>query len=111
MKMFGHPVHMMLVHFPAALIPMDLVCSFIAWKTGDRSFVDASFYAMSGAAAVGWLALLAGAFDLIGMAERHPAAVAKALIHGGINGAVIASYTVLAFVAYNHYPDLNPNGM
>lgn len=109
MKFLGHPIHVMLIHFPSALFPMDLVCSFLAQYTGTPSFVDASFFAMAGGVLLGIAALITGAFDIIGVAEEKPLALKKALIHGGINATVIIAYCLLAFRAYRVYPELVPD--
>lgn len=53
MRIFGHPVHMMLIHFPAALLPMDLFCSIVGYFRGDHSFATAAYYAMAGGVALG----------------------------------------------------------
>jgi uncharacterized membrane protein len=106
MKLFGHPVHMMLIHFPAALLPMDFICSALAHYTGNTSFVDAAYFAMIGGVLVGALAIITGTIDLIGIVESKPTSVKKTLIHGGINATVIIAYSVLAFRAYKAFPDL-----
>jgi len=106
MKIFGHPVHMMLIHFPSALFPMDIVCSIINYYTGKSGFVEASFYAMCGGTLVGWLAMGFGVFDLLKVYESKPSVMKYALIHGGINGTVIMIYTILTFIQYKNYPVL-----
>lgn len=106
MKILGHPLHIMVIHFPSALLPMDFVCSLLGHYTGHASFIDASFFALAGAVIFGGLAIITGAFDVIGMAERKPGAVKKALIHGGINGSVIIGYSVITFRAWKQFPDL-----
>ena len=109
MKILGHPVHIMLIHFPSALFPMDFACSILAFYTGNTSFVEASFFALAGGVLIGCLAIATGAFDLIGVAEEKPLALNKALIHGGINLTVVIAYSVLAFQAYKAFPDLQPD--
>jgi uncharacterized membrane protein len=109
MKVFGHPVHIMLIHFPAALFPMDLVCSVVGYITKEFSFVQASFYAMVGGAIVGCGAIITGTFDLLNVINEKPSVVKKALIHGSINGTVVVIYIVLTFVAYKSYPQLEPD--
>ncbi|MCW3107349.1 MAG: hypothetical protein JWQ09_1855 [Segetibacter sp.] len=105
MKFLGHPVHLMLIHFPAALFPMELVCYFIFYKTGNASFSNASFYAMCGGVLLGWLAILTGAIDLIRI-KNNGILQAKALIHGFINSTVVITYSVLAYILYRYYPNL-----
>lgn len=109
MKILGHPVHMMLIHFPSALLPMDLICSVLGYYTGMTTFVEAGFFAMTGGVTLGILAIVTGAFDLIAVAEDKPLALKTALIHGGINTAVIMGYSILAFRAYREFPDLVPD--
>ena len=105
MKFFGHPIHVMLIHFPAALFPMELACYFIFYKTGDPSFGNASFYAMFGGAVLGWLSIITGAIDLVNIKDSG-ALQAKALIHGTINTIVVLTYTILASMIYKVYPNL-----
>lgn len=107
MKLFGHPLHVMLIHFPSALFPMDFVCAAIAFYTGNILFAHASFFALAGGAVLGWCAVLAGLFDLQHVMERHPNAMKKALVHGGINTTVLIAYSVLAGVAFKKYPEIS----
>jgi len=111
MKIFGHPVHIMLIHFPSALFPMDLACSFIAYYFGILSFAEASFYAMTGGVMLGALAIVTGFADLLITAEKRPDLVSKIVVHGGINTVVVIAYSVLAFIAYKHYPELRPDSL
>jgi len=109
MKIFGHPIHVILIHFPSALFPMDLVCSVLAWNHGPQSLADAAFYASAGGIVLGWLAAIAGAFDLIPVVKNKPTSVNKALIHGSLNTVVVLGFTVLVFISYKHYPHLGPD--
>ena len=111
MKVFGHPIHIMLVHFPTALLPMELLFSAINYFNGDLSFLDASFYLMSAGVILGWTAIVFGTFDLINIYENKPEVMNKALVHGGVNTAVICVYTVLAYMQYKNYPLLEPDGV
>ncbi len=106
MKILGHPIHLMLIHFPAALFPMELIFYYIYYRTNNVSFADASFYGMSAGAIFGWLAILTGTIDLIMIKESQNEAKAKALIHGFINATVVFVYSILAYVLYKKYPDL-----
>jgi uncharacterized membrane protein len=111
MKILGHPIHIMLIHFPSALLPMDLACSALGYYTGNSSFTDASFFAMAGAVLFGSLAIITGTFDLLGLIEGKPHALKKALIHGGINATVIIAYSILAFRAWKQFPELTQDGI
>lgn len=111
MKLFGHPIHLMFIHFPAAFFPMDFVCSLIYRYTGVQSFADASFYAMSGGAMLGWIAVIFGTFDLLTVLEKQPDVMKKALLHGGINIVVIMVYSVLAYAQYKQVSWFQPDGI
>ena len=111
MKILGHPVHIMLIHFPSALLPMDFACSALGYYTGNSSFTDASFFAMAGAVLLGFLAIITGTFDLLGLIEGKPLALKKALLHGGINATVIIAYSILAFRAWKQFPELTQDGI
>ena len=106
MKIFGHPVHLMLIHFPSALFPMDLMCAFLADYTGNDSFRYAAFCAMTGGVVFGWLAAIAGMLDLGKIAGSKQSSVKKALIHGGINTVVLIVFTLFVMMAFKKYPQL-----
>src|SRR5882672_2161075 len=106
MKIFGHPLHVMLIHFPAALFPMDFVCSLFGYFYKDFSFTQASFYAMMGGAVLGCVVVITGTFDLLSVVNEKSSIVKKALVHGGINSTVVIAYIVLAFIAFKKSPDL-----
>jgi uncharacterized membrane protein len=109
MKLFGHPLHIMLIHFPSALFPMDLVCSVLALYYGSGLSL-ASFYAMIGGTVLGALAIVTGALDLIPISNRRPELVKKILLHGGINSLVVIVYSLLAYLAYTKFPHITPDG-
>lgn len=106
MKILGHPVHIMLIHFPSALFPMDFVCSVLYFYAGEPPFAYAAFYALAGGVLLGWLAAVFGLFDLVKVSSGHPAALKKALVHGGINFVVITVYTLFAYAVFKNYPQL-----
>lgn len=106
MKLFGHPIHMMLIHFPSALFPMDFVCSLLTFYYGVNTFINTSYFSLIGGVVLGVLAIITGAADLIGIVNNKPSVVKKALIHGGINTLVISAYSILAFSAFKQYPNI-----
>ncbi|HTA26967.1 MAG TPA: DUF2231 domain-containing protein [Bacteroidia bacterium] len=108
MKVLGHPIHMMLIHFPSALFPMEFVCYCIYYFTGQVSFAQAAFYAMAGGVGLGWVAVLFGAIDLIKIPADKTEVMKKALLHGSINTTVVIIYTVFFYSLYKKYPMLPP---
>lgn len=105
MKVLGHPVHMILIHFPSALFPVDLMLSVFGFFTDQSVFYVAAFYVVIIAVVAGWLAVMAGAVDLMQLQENEPV-LRKALIHGAINTCILMVYSVLAYSAYRRYPEL-----
>ncbi len=106
MKLAGHPVHVMLIHFPSALFPMDFACTLLAAYTGNTAFILSAFYAAAGGVIAGWLAVLTGCIDLLTVAKDKPNSLNKALLHGSINTTVLIGYTVFVFLSFRHYPEL-----
>ena len=107
MRFFGHPIHIMLVHFPAALFPFELLCAFLGFYTGEKTFASASFFAMTGGVILGWIAIVFGVLDLLKVVKEKPDAVKTAVIHASINTCVIIVYTVLAYSKFKVYPAIN----
>lgn len=107
MKILGHPFHIMLIHFPSALLPMDVVCAFLSWYYHSTSFAAASLYAMAGGVLVGCLAIVTGTLDLIKVSYTRQELLKKVLIHGGINTLVISAYAVFTILAMKHYPEIS----
>lgn len=108
MKIFGHPLHIMLIHFPSALFPMELVCYGLYWYTGQPSFGTAAFYTLSGGVVLGWLATVFGAIDMIKIPQSKPEVLKKALVHGSINVSVVIVYTVFFAKLAGMYPQIQP---
>jgi len=109
MKIFGHPLHVILIHFPSALFPMDLVCSIFAYNGGPASLTQAAFFASAGGVLLGILAAVTGALDLVPVVRDKPRSAGKALIHGGINGTVVIGFFITTYMAYKQYPAVAPD--
>jgi uncharacterized membrane protein len=106
MKVFGHPVHMMLIHFPAALLPMDFLLSFFAYYTGDSSLLAGAFYCLVTSVAIGALAIVTGIIDALRIEKDGKQAIATALIHGFINTIVLVFFGIFAYKAWQQYPEI-----
>lgn len=83
-RMFGHPVHAMLVHFPSALFPMTLVLQTISLLRHDPSFALAGFYTLVGGLIGGGAALSFGIIDYFKIETSNPA-WKKASLHAICN--------------------------
>ncbi len=106
MKFFDHPVHAMIIHFPTALLPMDLVLSYLAYFYKQESFTNAAFYCLLGGVVSGYLALLTGLLDLVYIPKKKKAAIGSGLMHGFINGTVVLIYSIFLYKVWQSYPDL-----
>jgi uncharacterized membrane protein len=107
MKIFGHPLHMMLIHFPTALLPMDALFSFLAYYNKDSSFLLPAYYCLIAGVVGGGLALITGLIDLLLIKKDDKAAIATALIHGFINGMVLIFYGIFAYRSWQLFPQLS----
>jgi len=104
MKLLGHPVHPMLIHFPTALLPMDFVLSLLYYNTGNINFGLAAFYCLVGAVLTGYIAMIAGIIDMTAIPPAQKTAMGGALLHGFINGLIIIIYTIIAYKTWQVYP-------
>ncbi|HWI90466.1 MAG TPA: DUF2231 domain-containing protein [Flavisolibacter sp.] len=104
MKILHHPLHVMLIHFPTALLPMDLVLSYLFYTTGNESFGSAAFYCLIAGVGLGLLSGVTGLIDLVMIKDK--AAMSAALIHGGINLTAILIFSVFAYRSWNLYPQI-----
>jgi uncharacterized membrane protein len=106
MKILGHPVHIILIHFPSALFPMDLLGSWLGRRLGDPAFTKAAFFAATAGVIIGWLAVVFGALDLLQVNREQPSSLKKGLLHGGINMMMLAGFTLLVYRSWKMYPAL-----
>ena len=104
MKFLGHPIHVLLIHFPTALLPMDTVLGFLGYYTQDEMFAKAGFYCLVAGVLMGYLAMIPGLADLLKLANKKSPAVNTAFLHGLINGSLILVFTVLAYKEWKTYP-------
>ena len=102
-KLFGHPIHMMLVHFHSALFPVSAAFALISLVTHDGALALFNFYIICIGVTLGWFALMFGAIELVQIQElKIPFKIA--LIHGGLNSVWVSVFTILAGVQFNYYP-------
>jgi uncharacterized membrane protein len=106
MKFLGHPLHTMIIHFPTALLPMDLVLCVLGYHYHQPSFSEAAHYCLFGGVASGILALLSGIIDLLRLPKENKPAVSTGITHGLINGSILLIYILIAFKALKSYPEI-----
>ena len=104
-RLFGHPIHMMLVHFPAALFPISAAFSIISYLLNDKIISLLNFYIICTGTGLGWLALIFGVIDLIKIQEMK-APFKVALIHGGLNTLWLSVFSVIVGIQFKFYPQI-----
>ena len=92
----------MLIHFPTALLPMDLILSYLFYRTGNDHLGSAAFYCLAAGIGLGLLSGITGFIDLLTIKDK--AAIGVALTHGGINLTAILVFSVFAYKSWNLYP-------
>src|SRR5213592_1852524 len=97
MKILGHPIHVMLIHFPSALLVLDPLFSALACGAGPLT-PHYVFISTGVGVVFGWLAVLTGIVDVLKLwQEKHPA-VNRALIHGAVNSTVLMGFTFFMLI-------------
>ena len=82
MKIFGHPIHIMLTHFPSALFPIHVLFALIGKYSFSIDLVKAGFFVLVMGCVLGWLALIFGLIDLVGIYKKRAELMMKVLRHG-----------------------------
>src|SRR5689334_2043433 len=104
MKLFAHPAHPLLIHFPTALLPMDVGLTFLYRSSANISFYQAGAYCLWTGAAFGLVALITGLADLLAIPRSDKKAIALALYHGFVNGLLILIFAVIAYKSWRAFP-------
>ena len=84
MRLFGHPVHPMLVAFPIALLALTPVWDALAWANVLRDGRITAYYSEAAGLITAGLAAIAGFADLIKIPQSETANAKTALIHAGL---------------------------
>jgi len=106
-RFLGHPLHMMLVHFPAALFPFGFCMDILGRLFNDGVCAGAAFYATAVGTAAGIAAIAAGAIDYFKIPPQDPA-LNKASLHALMNGTWIFTFGLLTGLRMGQYPVFKP---
>jgi uncharacterized membrane protein len=105
MRFLGHPVHVMLVHFPVALWPAHWLFHLFARQFPEGLAAHAGQWLLTAGTSMGWIAAFCGLADLADLRSHpDPEVKASAYRHALINGAVLAGFSVLLAVEYTSQP-------
>jgi uncharacterized membrane protein len=102
-KLFGHPIHQMLVVLPLGVLAMSLVFDLIAMLTDRQNLHTAAFSMIAAGVVSGLLAAVFGLIDYLGIPGGTRAKRIGAL-HGIGNVIVVALFAASWFIRRDHPP-------
>lgn len=105
LRIGGHPLHPMLVHFPIALWTFSVGADVVGWVTRWPACWQIGFVALVAGLAIGTVAILAGLLDFLAIQPSH-AARDTAVLHMMVMCS--AWLLFLAAAAIRGVPDGNP---
>lgn len=101
MRLFGHPVHPMLVHFPIAFWPAHWALQAFGPSALPAGGAAVGRWLVSAGCALGWLSACAGGLDLAGYwRAEDQRAVRAGLVHAVINGSALFGFTVVSLLEW-----------
>src|SRR5436305_1904918 len=92
-KLFGHPIHQMLIVFPLGLLGMSLFFDLIAIATDRPALLQASFYMIAAGIIAGLVAALFGLIDFLAI-PAGTRAKRIGLLHGVGNVVVVGLFAL-----------------
>lgn len=102
-RLFGHPVHLMLIHFPTALVPAAFLFYLISYFKKDILFASAAFYCITLGLVVGLLAAVFGAMDYFRIPSEN-SGWKKASWHAVLNVTWMMIIGVILGLQLQNYP-------
>ncbi|MGE5431848.1 MAG: DUF2231 domain-containing protein [Syntrophomonadaceae bacterium] len=103
-KFLGHPVHLMLVHFPIALIPFSVLFDVLAVFYKNPQFAATGFYMLTAGLWLGAAAAVFGMIDFIRIPESKDRARKKGIIHMMLNITWMSVFAVIWGLRLKAYP-------
>lgn len=92
-KLFGHPIHQMLIVFPLGVLGMSLFFDVIAIAARSPALLQASFYMIAAGIITGLLAAIFGLVDFLAI-PASTRAKRIGLLHGVGNVIVVALFAL-----------------
>ena len=92
-KLFGHPIHPMLIVFPLGLLITSLIFDFIRMGTGNGTWSVVAFYTIGAGIIGGLVAAIFGAIDWFAI-PQNTRAKTLGFWHGAGNVVVIVLFIV-----------------
>jgi len=109
-RMFGHPIHPMLVPVPIVCFVGTLVTDIVYWRTAEMQWANFSAWLLTIGLLVSILVVIAGLTDFLG--DRRIRSLRQAWIHGVGNAVALVLAIVNAFVhSRDAYTSVVPTGL
>lgn len=102
----GHPVHIILAHFPSALFPMSVICSSLYYFSDNDWAGHAAFYNLVAGAGTAWLTIVFGLWESLLVPASKTKVLTSILVHATFNVTVTILFSIWAAKAWKEYPDL-----
>jgi uncharacterized membrane protein len=103
-KLFGHPIHQMLIVFPLGLLATSLFFDIIAVAADHPGLFQASYYMIAAGVVSALIAAVFGLIDFLGI-PRGTRAKRIGTMHGGGNLLVVVLFTASWFLRRGHVTD------
>jgi uncharacterized membrane protein len=97
MHILGHPVHQMLIVYPAGLLMTSVLFDLISWSTGSAEFAIVSYWLIVAGLISGAAAAVFGLLDWLKI-EQGTRARSVGMAHGLTNVAVMAIFAISFFL-------------
>jgi uncharacterized membrane protein len=105
-KLFGHPIHQMLIVFPLGLLATAVVFDILTMLTGNLRWTDSAFYMIGAGVVAGLIAAVFGLIDFLAIPSGTRAKRVGAL-HGAGNVIVVLLFAASWFL---RWPDPTNRG-
>jgi uncharacterized membrane protein len=96
-KLFGHPIHPMLVVFPIGLLATSVIFDIIGLLGDNRTFHLVAFYMLAAGVIGGLIAALFGAMDWLAI-PSNTRGKQVGFVHAVTNVIVLAMFIIAGFV-------------
>ena len=102
----GHPIHIMLIHFPIAFLTLSALLDIFSIIYKNTHLAELAFYSLILGTTSAIFAAGFGAMDLIKI-KNDQAILRKALLHGGLNVLWLMIFSVIAGIQLKQFPEIN----
>jgi uncharacterized membrane protein len=109
-RIFGHPIHPMLIPIPITCFIGTLLTDVVYWRTANMQWANFSVWLLTAGLVVSAFVALTGIIDWLG--DRRIRRIGASWIHGGVNGLALLLSIFNAFVhSRDAYTSVVPTGL